>query len=120
MNTVQTGDASELSDTTNQIKAERTQEHNAKMQAIEAQKERDRAAKESKSNSKSSRNGGNMQIASNQNGARANSSPDNENWQPAFKSKTTLTDCTNRAREMRGNCLHEDISKPAQSRQGQV
>lgn len=41
MNSVQSGDASEIIATTQQVKAERTQEHNAKMQAVEAQKERE-------------------------------------------------------------------------------
>lgn len=41
MQGVQSGDISDFSATTQQVKAERTQEHNAKMQAIEAQKERE-------------------------------------------------------------------------------
>ena len=41
MKAVDSGDTSELTNTANQVKAERTQEHNAKMQAIHEQKERD-------------------------------------------------------------------------------
>jgi len=44
MNAVDSGDASEFSATAKQVKAEQAQSHKAKMQAIEAQKERDRAA----------------------------------------------------------------------------
>ncbi|MDH4285863.1 MAG: ankyrin repeat domain-containing protein, partial [Gallionella sp.] len=44
MKAVDSGDTSELTETTNQVKAEQAQSHKAKMQAIEAQKERDRAA----------------------------------------------------------------------------
>lgn len=156
MKGVQSGDASEFVATTNQVKAERTQEHNAKMQAIEAQKEREDAdAKEAEaannrrmmdasirshqpsaqnttnrqqpsvqpwnnqanrsanSNANSSRNGGNTQIASNQNEVRADSSSDNESWKSAFTPKLDLTGCGKRAREQQGNCLHEDIFKPA-------
>lgn len=43
MKAVDSGDTSELTETTNQAKAEQAQSHKAKMQAIEAQKERDRA-----------------------------------------------------------------------------
>lgn len=44
MKAVDSGDTSELTETTNQVKAEQAQSHKAKMQAIEEQKERERAA----------------------------------------------------------------------------
>lgn len=156
MNSVQSGDASEIIATTQQVKAERTQEHNAKMQAIEAQKEREDAdAKEAEaannrrmmdasmrshqpsaqnttnrqqpsvqpwnnqanrsanSNANSSRNAGNTQIALNQNGVRADSSSDNENWKSAFTPKLSWADCEKRAKELHGRCDRAEIFKPA-------
>jgi hypothetical protein len=53
MKAVDSGDASEFTNTANQVKAERTQEHNAKMQAIHEQKERDSEKKSNDANSSS-------------------------------------------------------------------
>lgn len=103
MNSIDSGDASEFIATTNQVKAERAQEHQAKMRAIEAQKDRDArknmqgnsSGVDSKSQANSSGKSSPTLVASNQrNSATANDGAANqEAFKPAFTYSSDPSNC---------------------------
>src|SRR3989338_3156338 len=117
MKAVDSGDTSEFTETTNQVKAEQAQSHKAKMQAIEAQKGRDARKNQQgnssgvnfKSQANSSGKSGLTLVASNQrNSATVNDGAANqETFKPAF---TYTSDPSNCHKEV------DDLNRPYRGR----